>query len=401
MTARDTDRIDRTTAALRAAGVDALVGALPSTVLMLTGYWPVIGRSVAVVTRDGAVAVAAPGDEVVLARLGWADCIETFGTSGPADATPQVELVGAALRRVGAALGLSHGVVLAAETQAAVEPATYVATHRYASLDALLPSLAPGARQVPADALLTPLRAVLTAAEVERLRQSCRAARAGFEGGVQALNAGVSEIEAAAWFALPLRIEAGRLEDGRRSAAAVYCMSGPRSADAGGHFARSTAAPFASGDLVLVHCNACVGGFWTDITRTWTLGVPDRRQAAMFAAIADARQAALAALRPGVTAGDVDEAAREVLRARGFGDAFRHGLGHAVGFSAIDADALPRLRPGSTDVLREGMAFNIEPAIYLDGIGGARHCDDVVLTAHGAEVLTPFQPAGSPLPAAA
>jgi Xaa-Pro aminopeptidase len=79
------------------------------------------------------------------------------------------------------------------------------------------------------------------------------------------------------------------------------------------------------------------------------------------------------------------------LQSRGFGKEFRHPTGHGVGFGAIDAHALPRLHPKSPDVLEAGMVFNVEPAIYIEGYGGVRHCDLVALTEKGAEVLTPWQ----------
>jgi Xaa-Pro aminopeptidase len=86
-----------------------------------------------------------------------------------------------------------------------------------------------------------------------------------------------------------------------------------------------------------------------------------------------------------------DRAARGVLRARGFGDQFKHATGHGVGFAATEPNALPRIQPMSEDVLEVGMVFNVEPAIYLDGDCGLRHCDVVAVTHGGSEVLTPFQ----------
>lgn len=87
----------------------------------------------------------------------------------------------------------------------------------------------------------------------------------------------------------------------------------------------------------------------------------------------------------------MDRAARAVLADQGFGEYFKHATGHGVGFAAIDHNARPRLHPASDDVLMTGMVFNVEPAVYLDGYGGLRHCDVVAVTAAGAEVLTPFQ----------
>ena len=82
---------------------------------------------------------------------------------------------------------------------------------------------------------------------------------------------------------------------------------------------------------------------------------------------------------------------REVLNERGFGKEFVHGLGHAVGFHAIDHNAPPRLHPASPDILETGMVFNIEPAIYIEDFGGMRHCEMAVVTENGAELLTSFQ----------
>jgi Xaa-Pro aminopeptidase len=78
------------------------------------------------------------------------------------------------------------------------------------------------------------------------------------------------------------------------------------------------------------------------------------------------------------------------MSAHRLGEAFRHGTGHGVGLAAINHDAEPRLAPGSGDVLEAGMVCNVEPAAYVDGVGGVRHCDMVLVTATGHELLTPF-----------
>src|SRR5205823_794078 len=146
-----------------------------------------------------------------------------------------------------------------------------------------------------------------------------------------------------------------------------------------------------SGEFVLVHCNSYIDGFWTDVTRTYTIAELSKRQRKIYQAIFAAREAALAAIRPGVSAADVDRAAREILRKHGFNKEFKHGTGHGIGFVAIDHAAIPRLHPKSPDLLEPGMVFNIEPAVYVEGWGGARHCDTVTLTENGVEVLTDFQ----------
>ncbi len=140
----------------------------------------------------------------------------------------------------------------------------------------------------------------------------------------------------------------------------------------------------------MIHANTTGDGNWTDISRTYVVGSPASKQKRMTDAITEARTAALNAISPGVTAREVDKAAREVLKRHGFGDAFKHATGHGVGFAAADPNALPRIHPLSPDILEAGMTFNIEPAIYIEGDGGMRHCDVVACTDSGAEVLTDF-----------
>jgi Xaa-Pro dipeptidase len=258
--------------------------------------------------------------------------------------------------------------------------------------DAAAPALiaeASGGESIPAGDLLARLRAVLTPREVERVRIACRIAGAAFARGAAGIVAGRTEAAVAADFQTGLLAPA---TDGvARTEGFAFCMAGAHAAQAGAAYARSRFDPLRADELALVHANSTADGYWTDITRTYCLDEPTARQHALFEAIFAAREAALAAIRPGVCGGAVDRAAREELATRGFGAAFTHGTGHGVGFAAIDAGAPPRLRPDSADVLEPGMVCNIEPAIYLAGECGLRHCDVVTVTDDGRDVLTPFQ----------
>jgi Xaa-Pro aminopeptidase len=108
--------------------------------------------------------------------------------------------------------------------------------------------------------------------------------------------------------------------------------------------------------------------------------------------VAAAQAWALAVIRDGVTGHDADAAAREVMRSAGFGDAFKHGLGHGFGFQAINHAAAPMLHPASRQVLRAGMVHNVEPAVYLDGKGGIRLNDNVLVTRDSNELLSARMP---------
>lgn len=389
---RGTERIAWIGQALRNAGLEALVCSLPANILLLSGYWPVVGTALAVATADGQVAVLAPEDERVLAELGWAKTVRTYQpgalthlTGGPAEAVREP------LASLFRDLGVARGPV-GYEDGDAYEPASYAAMYIYgAAMTAVLHVAMPNVALRPAGPALIPLRSRLTVDEVGQVRLACAIAGHAFVAGAQHLQPGRHEFAVASAFAAPLSAAGLVREDVERAGGYTYCMSGPNSALAGGAYARTRARELQGGDFVLVHCNSYVDGYWTDITRTYCLGEPDERQRAMYDAVFAARAAALATICPGVSAAAVDKAARDVLNARGFGKDFTHGIGHNVGFSAISMQFPPRLHPASPDHLAIGMTFNIEPAIYIKGYGGLRHCDVVTVTMEGAAVLTPFQ----------
>lgn len=389
--ARDEERLQRITQALRAEGLDALLATLAKDLLLLSGYWPVLGTSLALVTRDGAVIVLAPEDERELAEQGGADEVCTFEPASLKEMTTADQAVRGPLaeivrrRKLGRArVGYSGGP--------ATEPSTYAAMYLFGiGIVPVLEASWPGATAVPADEVLARLRSVMTPHEVNQVRKACRIAERAFEQGSRQLRAGLKETEAALGFRAPLSAFGVGFEGTSRAGGFTFCMSGPNSARAHGAYARSRARVLEKSDLVLTHCNSYADGFWTDITRTYSLSPPDERVVRMYEAVDEARAAALAAIRPGVRAAEIDRAARDVLTARGFGGDFKHSTGHGVGFAAISHNARPQLHPKSNEVLETGMVFNVEPAIYIDGVGGMRHCDMVAVGSHGADVLTPFQ----------
>jgi Xaa-Pro aminopeptidase len=140
-----------------------------------------------------------------------------------------------------------------------------------------------------------------------------------------------------------------------------------------------------AGDLVLFDFGAAFEGYRGDLTRMAVVGAPTARQREIYAVVVRAHDAAIEAVRPGVTTGQVDAAAREVIEAAGFGPNFFHRVGHGLG---LEVHEDPSLDPGSNTVLEPGMVFTIEPGIYLPGWGGVRIEDDVVVETGGCRVLS-------------
>jgi Xaa-Pro dipeptidase len=139
------------------------------------------------------------------------------------------------------------------------------------------------------------------------------------------------------------------------------------------------------GDLVLLDFGAAIDGYKGDTTRMAVVGRPGSRELDLHRLVVEAHDAGIAAVRPGVTTGDVDAAARAVLVKAGLGDRFIHRVGHGLGLQVHED---PSLDPGSRTVLEEGMTFTIEPGVYMPGWGGLRIEDDLVVTDAGARVLT-------------
>jgi Xaa-Pro aminopeptidase len=147
--------------------------------------------------------------------------------------------------------------------------------------------------------------------------------------------------------------------------------------------------PIPAGSLVVVDLGAVVGGYSSDCTRTFAAGgapLPEELERA-YAVCLEAQLTALARVAPGVGTAELDAVARRVIDEAGFGEAFGHGLGHGVG---LDIHERPWVRPNVPGRLEEGMAVTIEPGIYLEGVGGVRIEDLVIVTADGGEALTGF-----------
>jgi Xaa-Pro aminopeptidase len=142
--------------------------------------------------------------------------------------------------------------------------------------------------------------------------------------------------------------------------------------------------PLRRGDVVKVDFGCVVGGYRSDMTRTVAFGEPDPRLREVYQVVRRAQEAGVRAVRAGATGGEVDRAAREVIRDAGYGERFPHSLGHGVGLEVHEG---PTLRHEGTDVLPVGAVVTVEPGVYLEGVGGVRIEDMVVVTGDGCRVL--------------
>jgi Xaa-Pro aminopeptidase len=239
------------------------------------------------------------------------------------------------------------------------------------------------------DGQVAKLRALKDEGEASIMRRAAALTCDLYEGLLSWVEAGMRERDVAAELEHRARLAGA---DGMSFETIV--AAGERSSQP---HARATDARLRQGDLVTLDFGIVLEGYCSDMTRTFGLGFGEGQapaklrsrwveQRQVFEAVLAAQTAAVAAVRAGVTCGDVDEAARSVLAALGWGKFFTHSTGHGVGLEIHEG---PRIAKAQPQRLEAGMVITIEPGVYLPGRFGVRIEDTVRVTDEGAEVLTP------------
>lgn len=248
----------------------------------------------------------------------------------------------------------------------------------YAAHAAVAEKLPNTARLVPVDFAIEILRAVKDDAEVAAIRKSVAVNSRAFSEAMRRFRAGMLESELAA------EIDYRQRRLGASGPAfETIVAAGERTALP---HARPETVAIGTDRLLLVDMGATVDGYASDMTRTMAVGKVTDELKRMYAAVLEAQLAAIDAVRPGITAGEVDGVARRVLNDHGLGREFVHSTGHGLGLEIHES---PRLGKKDKTKLAAGMTITIEPGVYRQGTGGIRIEDTVLVTAHGCEVLTP------------
>ncbi len=357
-------RIQRLTNRMEATGVDCLAVVPGPNMLYLTGlhfhlserpviaFFPAAGRPV----------LLAPGFEAIKTEhaprpMDWR--VFTYSDEAGPDA---------ACAQACAALGLA-GKKLAVEQL----------TMRVLELT-MVQRDAPGVQIVPAEPLLAELRMRKDADELAHMRRAAQVAEEALARTLEAIRPGMTEREIAA----ELQIHLMRGGSGVLPFEPLV-QSGPNSASPHG---ATTDRRLQPGDILLIDFGARVGGYASDITRTFIVGEPDPELHKVHQIVQAANAAGRAAAGPGVPCQEVDRAARQVIKEAGYGDYFIHRTGHGLG---LEGHEPPYIVEGNAQRLEVGMTFTVEPGVYLPGKGGVRVEDDVVITEDGCESLTTFE----------
>jgi Xaa-Pro dipeptidase len=242
----------------------------------------------------------------------------------------------------------------------------------------LMEAGAPAARFESAEEAVAALRMSKDEGELSAMRKAVEIAQNALLATLPAVRAGVTEREIAAELTLQLLRHGSDPE----MPFAPIVSGGPNSANP---HASPSDRPLQRGDLLVIDWGAAYHGYFSDLTRTFAIGQPESELRRIAQLTLEANAAGRAACKPGVTAGEVDAAARQVIEAAGYGKWFFHRTGHGLGMEGHED---PYIRAGNPLVLKPGMTFTIEPGIYLTGRNGVRIEDNMVITESGAESLS-------------
>jgi Xaa-Pro dipeptidase len=230
-----------------------------------------------------------------------------------------------------------------------------------------------------ADEVFVDLRIIKSPEEIEQHRQAVHISEVALAKTVANLKLGMTERDIAKMIA-HYHSEGG----GQGEAFGALVLFGPRSALPHGIPGDT---PLKKGDTLLIDFGTTYEGYVSDLTRTFFIGEPSDQAQALYEAVNAANEAGRVAVKPGVTAEDVDLAAAQKLKDAGFADYILHRTGHGIG---TDVHEDPSISEGNQRKLAEGMVFTIEPGLYIDGEIGIRIEDNVVVTADGCESLSTY-----------
>jgi Xaa-Pro dipeptidase len=241
-----------------------------------------------------------------------------------------------------------------------------------------LEQAAPGAQFISLEETLPGLRVIKDDTEIDAMRRAIAITEESLHRLIAAPLLGMTERQIAA------RLKQEMMAAGGDAVAFVIVVAGPNSANP---HAGPSDRPVQAGDLLTIDCGVLKDGYPSDITRTFVLGQVSAELLDVYHTVQRANEAGRLAVRAGVTAQDVDRAARGVIAEAGYGEYFVHRTGHGLG---LEGHEPPYIVEGNEQSLEPGMVFTVEPGIYIPGVGGVRIEDNVVVREGGHDCLTTF-----------
>jgi len=374
---RDDEKVDRVRVLMDEHGLDALVVRAPDNVLYLTNFWGMKGYDACVFPREGEpvlICLEASADDA--ARTAWTDDVRVFRGYDEGDPRPPTARV-LELARAAAGAYERVGLELSLGTQAADrmvgEPTTFTADWFGAFGDV-----------VDATPVLAAARAVKTPQEIERMRLANEIAAAAMEHCRLVLEPGMTEAQIAAEWEGFVHGE-GTGWDGKVELALGFSLvwSGPGIRT----FTATTSRPVVEGEPTLFEIWVCADGYWCDHTKNLVAGELTPRYRDLEDGLLAVYEDAIRHAAPGASLAELDRRIRAGIDDLGFPGQPSHAICHGVGARAHEP---PYAHQAGGGEIAAGMVLAIEPGCYIEGGGGLRVEDNFLITADGAEKLSPF-----------
>ena len=374
---RDDAKLDCVRALMGERGLDALVVRAPDNVLYLTNFWGMKGYDVCVFPREGdPVLICLEASQADAERMAWTSEIRLFAGYDPSDPRPPLaRALDTAKQHTGEfkIVGLELSLGTQASDRMVGEPTTFTAEwfHAFGSAEDATP-------------LLAEARTLKTEQEIERMRLANDIAAAAMEHCKLVIQPDMTEAQIAAEWEGFVHGE-GTGWEGKVELALgfslVWSGSGIQT------FTATTSRPVVAGEPTLFEIWVCADGYWCDHTKNLVVGelTPAYRELeqGLMAVYNDAVDFA----RPGASLAELDRRVREGIAGLGFPGQPSHPICHGVGVRAHEP---PYAHQAGRGEIGEGMVLAIEPGCYIEGGGGLRVEDNFLITADGAEKLSPF-----------
>jgi Xaa-Pro dipeptidase len=375
--------------AMEVAELDTLVLRLPENVLLLSGFWPMIGAAFLVFPVDGTAVCIIPDCYKAEAQSALRSVQPAFFPYGLADSPSPDDAVRKLLSSLPGAtkwrrIGYEANFEAIAPSWNSAESLVPVA-----GTMSLLQSAFPDSLLVDASDLLKKERRTKTEYEISRLEVASEISSIGLEAFQYAVEVGKTGVELAADVEREIMARGTGYRGAVRVRAYAQVTVGPEETALGYRpNVISTTRKLQHGEIALLELGLVADGYWADRTRARVAGTPSELQQMYFNTVVRAQEAAIAAIKPGIAASSADMAARSAIQSAGYADFFPHITGHGLGFGYHES--APILGPRSQDVLEAGMLTSVEPGIYDRSFGGIRIEDDVLVTSTGSRVLSPY-----------
>lgn len=392
----DKVRTDRMKKIMRESGIDVLMCRLPENIVYLSGYWPVFGSSALIFPVDDDPILILPFSELDYAADGWVDDQRTYQFINMKElANPPANIL-RIMKELWEERGYKDAVVGFEGSFDLVGGNNVAAEARVPSYKILMDMFEAfkSNEWVDATSQIKQSRLIKSPQEIEALRITSEIAGIGLEHARDLIKPGVQESMVSGMVEGHIYGRGIGYKNVTRARGYCFVMSGENSRNSWRPFCVASRKPIMWGEPVLVELDAVANGYFIDITRSFFVGEPDERSKDIMKVVRESVNAAIDAAKPGVVASELDAIARKVVEKAGYGEYFNHQLGHGIGLQFHEA---PWLHPASDEILQAGMTMAVEPAIYIDGWGGFRIEDNIVITEDGCEILTPLPQVFEPI----